>query len=92
MLSTTPVAYMAGCHWMFQKGRLAKTTYMASSAVGELHPEPFYSTGGSGTYGAIGLDKNIPARVPAMISPYGSNSIRNSMRKLRRCGPMGGMW
>jgi type II secretion system protein G len=60
---TTPVAYMARMPLdVFQKGRLAKTTYMASSAVGELHPEPFYSTGGSGTYGAIGLDKNIPAR------------------------------
>jgi len=59
---TTPVAYIARIPVdIFQTAKLAQTTNLSAYGKFELHPEPFYSIGGGGAWGAPGLDK-IPAR------------------------------
>lgn len=55
---TTPIAYIAQMPKdIFQQSKMAVTTALASTAVAELHPEPFYAP----AYGHPGMD-SIPAR------------------------------
>ncbi|HXK94578.1 MAG: prepilin-type N-terminal cleavage/methylation domain-containing protein [Candidatus Omnitrophica bacterium] len=59
---TTPVSYIARIpDDIFQVGNKALPFQMSAYGKFELHPEPLYSIGGGGSWGAPGLDK-IPAR------------------------------